>query len=121
MLGLRSWCYEPRRDPVLEMPWDRQRVLGKRSDLSVHTRGREACPRDNQVRERQVSADEWNGITDGDRLIAAREICPSDYAVVPKEPTQAMLDEVCSSEGIEPWTDKIMADTYRAMIDAATR
>ena len=38
-----------------------------------------------------------------------------------REPTQAMLDEVCSSENIEPFTDKTMTSIYRNMIDAALK
>jgi hypothetical protein len=49
----------------------------------------------------------------------ADELEAIGYAIVPKEPTQKMLDEVCSSEDIEPFTDKTMASVYRNMIDAA--
>jgi hypothetical protein len=41
------------------------------------------------------------------------------WQTVPKEPTQAMLDEVCSSDGVEPFTDKTMASVYRDMLSAA--
>lgn len=44
---------------------------------------------------------------------------PPGRVLVPVEPTQEMLDEVCSSDGIEPWTDDVMASTYQAMIAAA--
>lgn len=50
---------------------------------------------------------------------AALLTAPPGYVLVPVEPTQEMLDEVCSSDGIEPWTDDVMASTYRAMIAAA--
>lgn len=35
-----------------------------------------------------------------------KKLDAAGYAIVPKEPTQAQLDEVCSSDGIEPFTDK---------------
>jgi hypothetical protein len=38
------------------------------------------------------------------------------FVIVPLKPTQAMLDEVCSSEGYEPFTDKTMTEIYSAMI-----
>lgn len=56
------------------------------------------------------------GAANADEALAA--LAFHGYAVVPIHPTQAMLDEVCSSDGIEPWTDKIMTETYETMIRA---
>lgn len=42
------------------------------------------------------------------------------YVIVPLKPTQAMLDGVCSSEGIEPFSDKTMGEIYRDMVRAFT-
>jgi hypothetical protein len=38
-----------------------------------------------------MSADEWSGITDADRLREALRVCPEGYAVVPCSPTNEML------------------------------
>lgn len=38
-----------------------------------------------------MSADEWSGITDADRLREALRVCPEGYAVVPRSPTNEML------------------------------
>lgn len=53
-----------------------------------------------------------------DRLL---QLTFEGYAVVPVKPTQAMLDEVTSSEGIEPFTDKTMTEIYQTMVDVALR
>ena len=52
----------------------------------------------------------------GENVLSAIEA--AGLAIVPVEATQYQLDEVCSSENIEPWTDEIMSGTYRAMIEA---
>lgn len=44
---------------------------------------------------------------------------PEGWKLVPIEPTQDMLDEVTSSEGYEPWTDKIMREVYQNMLAAS--
>lgn len=54
-----------------------------------------------------------------DAIRAALLTAPPGWKLVPVEPTQEMLDEVCSSDGIEPWTDEVVTSTYRAMIAAA--
>lgn len=43
------------------------------------------------------------------------------WQCVPVEATEDMLDEVCSAEGIKPWVPETMADTYRAMVNAAPK
>ena len=39
------------------------------------------------------------------------------FVLVPREPTQHMIDEI--SSGVEPWTDENVIATYKAMISAA--
>lgn len=43
---------------------------------------------------------------------------PEGFVLVPVEPTQEMLDMVCTADGFEPWTDKTMGDVYRTMLAA---
>jgi hypothetical protein len=50
---------------------------------------------------------------------AVHDLERAGYVVVPLRPTQAMLDEVCSSDGIEPFTDKTMSEIYELMVAAA--
>lgn len=63
-------------------------------------------------------------VIDAREATALREYAasPADDAGVrvPREPTRAMLDAVCSAEGIEPWTPDTMRGVYIAMIDAAS-
>ena len=44
---------------------------------------------------------------------------PAGWKLVPIEPTQEMLDQVTSSEGYEPFTDKTMREIYQEMVNAA--
>jgi predicted ATPase len=42
------------------------------------------------------------------------------FVIAPKEPTQIMLDEVTAADQREPFSDKTIAEIYRAMIGACT-
>ncbi len=51
-------------------------------------------------------------------IAAALRAAPEGFVLVPVEPTQEMLDMVCTADGFEPWTDKTMGDVYRTMLAA---
>jgi predicted CoA-binding protein len=51
---------------------------------------------------------------------AIGDLKKAGYTIAPLKPTQEMLDEVCSSDGIEPFTDKTMTEIYQLMIGSGT-
>lgn len=50
--------------------------------------------------------------------LAGLRAAPEGFVLVPVEPTQEMLDMVCTADGFEPWTDNTMGDVYRTMLAA---
>lgn len=55
----------------------------------------------------------------GPRWERRRLVLPLEgYVLAPINPTQEMLDVVCTADGREPWTDKTMRDTYQTMLAA---
>lgn len=64
------------------------------------------------------------GLADGDNcldqmseIVTRLEL--AGWVIVPKEPTQEMLDAVTAADQHKPWDNKTMAGVYREMIHAA--